>query len=136
MSKSPLKKIKKIALGYLEEFERCRKVLVAWPAEARAVHKMRVSVRRLRELLFLLRDAVNRDKVDRLTERLREIMKTLGNCRSLDVSLEVLRKEFSKSHAPAARFTAKELHEERRLLKSGLLRELSYFERKAFSAVK
>ena len=65
--------------------------------EVRAIHRVRVATRRLREALPAAAGATNGD-AERLTRQLRRVTKGLGFVRELDVSRDVLR-EFAEREA-------------------------------------
>jgi CHAD domain-containing protein len=65
-----------------------REVARADKGEVEALHKARVSSRRLRELLPILQ--LDRDLTRKLTRRLRKVTRRLGTVRELDVLLELI----------------------------------------------
>lgn len=69
--------------------------------DAEAVHKMRVSIRRLQQALRLFRDFLKGKGVRRIRRELKAIMEPAGELRNYDIALGLLRK--SRQDAPEIR---------------------------------
>ena len=86
-----------------------------------AVHKMRVSIRRLQQALRLFRDFVDERQSRRLRKRLRRVLKAAAEVRNRDIGAKLL----AKTGAPAelvGRFDSdrkSQMQELLRLLRSG-----------------
>ena len=89
-----------------------------------AVHKMRVSIRRLQQALRLFRQYLKSSGVEYVKERLRAIMQIAGELRNRDIGMELLEKGNSaKEHFAKQRIEYQGELERllRRYAKDGLL---------------
>lgn len=127
-------RFKKIVLSHVTDLESHRKALQTRPADVESIHRMRVSTRRLREALVFLKEAVDEEKGRKLIKQTRQIGTALGNCRSYDVSVELLKKEFGKRHREAVDFVTEKLRRERKAREGALLRELGRYKGDRFQS--
>ncbi|HTL70673.1 MAG TPA: CHAD domain-containing protein [Candidatus Eisenbacteria bacterium] len=111
-------------VGKLREY---RKSLSAEPFDAEGVHKMRVLTRRLRETFSFIQITADGKEIAGWARKTKRLTRALGRCRSLDVSLGLLRGEFVRSHPAAARTAMRELERERRDETRLLVKELKRF---------
>lgn len=69
-------------------------------ADAETVHKLRVSIRRFSQAVRVFRQYLPDEHVDRITARLRKVMKAAGEVRDRDILIDLL----NKTDVPAADF--------------------------------
>jgi len=109
-----VRKVGDFVLQNLGRIEKSRESLRRNPAGTSAVHELRVSTRRLREGLLFLSEAKQAEKADLLLKEVRGLNRILGQARDMDVSVHLLKTEFSAAHRAAAAFAVKKLLRRRR----------------------
>ena len=105
--------------------------------DTRAVHDMRVSIRRLRSALRTFGAAFGRKRRKRMQAAMRRIGRRLGPVRDADVHLAVLRASLAGASAAdraGIAYAIEALGERRRAALASFAIELSQFERDAFVA--
>ncbi len=124
-------------LGELDVLEGHRRSLARFPGRSVDVHKMRVSTRRVREALGLLRHASGERLIGEWMDRTRRVTRSLGESRALDVSVALLKREFRRTSPRAADYAVHRLSKRRLETGKELLAELEDFKaRKLRKAVK
>ncbi len=103
--------------------------------DTRAVHDMRVSIRRIRSALRTFDGALPAKRRERLATAMRRIGRRLGVVRDADVHLAVLRAALAgaaSSDRPGIAYAIESLANRRRVALAAFAIELSQFDRDAF----
>ncbi|HVW08521.1 MAG TPA: CHAD domain-containing protein [Bryobacteraceae bacterium] len=95
-----------------------------------AVHDLRVSIRRFRQVLKVFRAWLPRNESHLLRHEMKEIMKHAGDVRDRDIAIALLR----KIQAPANRRVVAEIHEQRGVSAHALQESLRDFRRRGSAA--
>ncbi len=104
--------------------------------DTRAVHDMRVSIRRLRSALETFGDAFPAKRRKRLQRTMRSIGRALAPVRDADVHLAVLRAALGGATGvdrPGIAYAIDTLHERQRVALAAFAIELSQFDRERFA---
>jgi CHAD domain-containing protein len=116
--------LRELIRRHLSDLKKRRRLLISGTGSAETVHKMRVSTRRLRQVLVVLESISEDPRLTVLTKKIRKLTRALGPCRSLDVSLGILKKEFAVWDRMASDFAAGVLEKERAVCEKKMWRAL------------
>lgn len=108
--------------------KRLHALAAAWPeflrGDPKALHKVRIASRRIREALPIVAAGARRSKVRKLNRRVRDITRRLGPIRELDVELGMIEAGDTSGapHRRALAMVRREVASRRRVLREGLTR--------------
>ena len=119
--------------GRLKEFDRQLTSLKAKPGAADALHRTRVSARRLRDLLWIFKKYLGKSSVKKWNRSIKKLSKRLNKARELDVQLEFLDGLSNQPDYSGSRYDLEKLiliaRNRRRELKTELLSALNGLEK-------
>lgn len=115
-----------------DEIVRRRSLLLRRPSHGESIHKIRVATRRVRQALRLLVEAAATRRAKSWLKHVRGLGRALGDPRSLDVSIGLLRRRYARRHPAAVRYAVSELRRQRKGADARIVDALMRFKAKRF----